>query len=34
MGQGDLSKVTILGNTLAECQCKFRISKKLAEAYS
>ncbi len=33
MGQGDLDKVSILGNTLAECQCQFRISKKLAEAY-
>ncbi len=34
MGQGDLAKITILGNSLAECQCQFRISKKLVEAYS
>ena len=33
MGQGDLDKITILGNTMKECQCQFRISKKLVEAY-
>lgn len=33
MGQGDLDRVTILGHTLEACQCKFRISKQLAEAY-
>jgi uncharacterized protein (DUF362 family) len=34
MGQGDLEKVNLLGHSMAECQCQFRISKKLAEAYS
>jgi len=34
MGQGDLNRITILGNTLQECQCRFRISKLLAEVYS
>ncbi len=34
MGQGDLDKVNILGNSIEECQCKFRISKLLTEYFS
>jgi len=34
MGQGDMAKINILGNTLEECQCQFRISKLLAEYFS
>jgi uncharacterized protein (DUF362 family) len=33
MGQGDLNKITVLGNTMQECQCQFRMSKLLAEVY-
>ncbi|MBN1818409.1 MAG: DUF362 domain-containing protein, partial [Sedimentisphaerales bacterium] len=33
MGQGDLGKINILGNTIEQCQQKFRISKQLVEAY-
>jgi len=33
MGQGDLSRVKVLGTPLEQCQYKFELNKKLEEAY-
>ncbi len=34
MGQGDLTKVQVLGTPVERCQYKFRPHRKLSESYN
>ncbi len=33
MGQGDMSRINVLGNSIDHCQMKFKLSTNLVEAY-